>query len=153
MNCYSFTGRYLVLMFRKMLIYSSNETPLYHIFCGMCCSVACICTMDTRVKLLALDVIRLGFYLTYVCLYLIFVRFMRSRMSPGKIVFGVVPSKNYKRCPRKSGLSSLYLSPVKTIIAVPGKVVYCLLCLPLCRGRCLSFLLKLSRMATLLGKS
>ena len=28
-------------------------------------------------------------------------------MSPGKIVFGVVPSKTNKRCPRKSGLSSL----------------------------------------------
>ena len=45
-------------------------------------------------------------------------------MSPGKIVFGVVPSKNDKRCPRKSGLSSLYLSPVIMIIGVPGKVVY-----------------------------
>ena len=49
---------------------------------------------------------------------------MKSRMSPGKIVFDVVPSKNNKRCPRKSGLSSLYLSQVKTIIGIPGKVVY-----------------------------
>ena len=53
------------------------------------------------------------------------------------------------------------LSPVKkkTIFGVPGKVVYlhythyCLLRLPLCRTRCLSFRLKLSRMATFLGKS
>ena len=45
-------------------------------------------------------------------------------MSQGKIVFGIVPSKNDKWCPRKSGLSSLYLSPVKTIFGVPGKVVY-----------------------------
>ena len=29
-----------------------------------------------------------------------------------------------KLCPRKIGLSSSYLSPVKTIIGVPGKVVY-----------------------------
>ena len=50
----------------------------------------------------------------------------------------LVPSKNDKLCPRKSGLSSLY---------------YCLLCLPLCRARCLLFLLKLSWMTTLLGKS
>ena len=26
--------------------------------------------------------------------------FMLSRMSPGKIVFGVVPEKNFKLCPR-----------------------------------------------------
>ena len=31
----------------------------------------------------------------------------------------LVPSKNDNRCPRKNGLS-----PVKTIIGVPGKVVY-----------------------------
>ena len=59
-------------------------------------------------------------------------------MPPGKIVFGVVPSKNGNRCPSKSGLSSLY---------------YCVLCLTLCRARCLSFWLKFNRMATLLGKS
>ena len=59
-------------------------------------------------------------------------------MSPGKMVFGVVPSKNGNRCPRKSGLSSLYV---------------CLLCLPLSRARCLSFWWNLSRMTTLLGKS
>ena len=45
-------------------------------------------------------------------------------MSPGKIVFGVVSSKNDKRCPRNSDLSSLHLSSVKTIIGVPGKRVY-----------------------------
>ena len=50
----------------------------------------------------------------------------------------LIPSKNDNLCPRKSAFSSLY---------------YCLLCLPLCRARCLSFLLKLSRMTTLLGKS
>ena len=44
-------------------------------------------------------------------------------MSPGKIVFGVVSSKNDKRCPKKSDFS-LHLSPVKTIIGAPGKVVY-----------------------------
>ena len=41
-----------------------------------------------------------------------------------------VPCWNDNRCPRKSGVSSLY---------------YCLLCLPLCRNRSLSFLLKPSR--------
>ena len=46
------------------------------------------------------------------------------RCPQEKIVFGVVSSKNDNRCPRKSGLSSLYLSLVKTIIGVPGKVVY-----------------------------
>ena len=50
-----------------------------------------------------------------------------------KIVFGVVPSKNDNRRPRQSGSSSLDS---------------CLLCLPLCRAHCLSFRLKLSRMAT-----
>ena len=64
--------------------------------------------------------------------------FSRNKISPGKIVFGIVPSKNDNQCPRKSGLSSLF---------------YCLLCLPLCRARCLSFRLKLSGMASLLGKS
>ena len=49
-------------------------------------------------------------------------------MSPGKIVFGVVPSKNDNRCPRQSSSSSFY---------------FCLLCLPLCHARCLSFRLKL----------
>ena len=42
----------------------------------------------------------------------------------GKIVFGVIPSKNDNRFPRKSGISSFYLPPVKTIIDVPGKVLY-----------------------------
>ena len=46
---------------------------------------------------------------------------------PRKMVFGVVPSKGDKRCPRKSGLSSLNLFPVKSIIGDPGKVV-CLRC-------------------------
>ena len=45
-------------------------------------------------------------------------------MSPGKIVFGVVPSKNDKRCPGRGGLSLFCLSPVKTIIGVRRKVVY-----------------------------
>ena len=49
----------------------------------------------------------------------------------------LVPCWNCNRCPRKSGLSSLH---------------YCLLFLSLCRTRSLSFLLKLSWMATLLGK-
>ena len=80
----------------------------------------------------------------YFCFYLIF--FLYDFEDPRKIVFGVVPRKRYvvsqenrfifiilvpsqndNRCPRKSGLSSLY---------------YCLLRLPLCRARCLSFLLK-----------
>ena len=72
----------------------------------------------------------------YVCFYLIFFLY-EIEMSPGKIVFGVVPSKNDNRCPRKSSLSSLY---------------YRLLCLPICRARCLSFRLKLSRMATLMER-
>ena len=59
----------------------------------------------------------------YVCFYSIFFLTMKCRMSPGKIVFGVAPSKGDKQCPRRSGLSYLYLSPVKTIIGVPGKVV------------------------------
>ena len=46
------------------------------------------------------------------------------RTSPGEVVFGVVPGKNVKLCPRYSGLSSSYLSPIKLIIGVPGKVVY-----------------------------
>ena len=91
----------------------------------------------------------------YFCSYLIFFLY---EFDAGKIVFGLVPnkndvvsqegwsvifiilvpSKNDNRCPRKSGLSSLH---------------YCLLCLHLSRIRCLSFLLKLSRMATLFGKS
>ena len=54
------------------------------------------------------------------------------------MVIGVAHIKNANRCPRKSGLSSLY---------------YCLFCLPLCRARFLSFRLKLSQMATLLGKN
>ena len=66
----------------------------------------------------------------YVCFYSI--SFFKS------VFFGVVPSKNGNRCPRKSGLSLLY---------------DCLLCLPLCRACCLLFRLKLSWMATLLGKS
>ena len=57
----------------------------------------------------------------------VFIRFsffMKSKMSPGKFVFSVVASKNDKRCPRKSGPSSLYLSQVKTKIGVPRKVAY-----------------------------
>ena len=49
---------------------------------------------------------------------------MNSRTSPGEVGFGVVPGKNVKLCPRQSGLSSSCLCPVKTIIGVPGKVVY-----------------------------
>ena len=45
-------------------------------------------------------------------------------MSPGEVVFGVVPGKYVKLCPRLSDLFSSYLSPVGTIIGVPGKVVY-----------------------------
>ena len=37
------------------------------------------------------------------CVFILFSFFVKSRMSPGKIVFGVVPSKNGK----ESGLSSL----------------------------------------------
>ena len=93
----------------------------------------------------------------YFCFYLIFFLY-EFEMSPGKIVFGVVPRKNDKLCPMKIGLSSPYLSTVKTIIDVPGKVVYlryttvycaCLSVVLIAR----SFLLKLSRMTTLLGKS
>ena len=52
----------------------------------------------------------------------------QEKLSPGKIVFGVVPSKNDNRCPRRIiNSSSLYV---------------CLLYLPLCRARCLSFRLK-----------
>ena len=43
-----------------------------------------------------------------------------SRTSPGEVVFGIVPSKNVKLCPRKSCLSSSCLSQDKTIIGVPG---------------------------------
>ena len=46
---------------------------------------------------------------------------MNSRMSPGKINFGVV-SRKTMLCPRKIGLSSSYLSPVEAVIDVPGKV-------------------------------
>ena len=49
---------------------------------------------------------------------------MISRTSPGEVVFGVAPTKNVNLCPRQSGLSSSYLSPVKLIIVVPGKVDY-----------------------------
>ena len=49
---------------------------------------------------------------------------MNWRTSPGEVVFGIVPSKNVKLCPRYSGLSSSYLSHVGTIIDVQGKVVY-----------------------------
>ena len=42
---------------------------------------------------------------------------------PRKNSFRRCPQKNDKLCPRKIGLSS-YLSPVTTIIDVPGKVVY-----------------------------
>ena len=83
-----------------------------------------------------------------VCFYLIFFLYkiddvprknaFRRWISPEKMVFGFVSTKNRNRCPRKSGLSSLYDS---------------LLCLHLCRARCLSLRLKLRRMATLLGKS
>ena len=51
-------------------------------------------------------------------------------MSPGKIVFGVVPSGGDKRSPTKSGLSSLYLSPVGAVLGVPGKVVILLFVVP-----------------------
>ena len=37
------------------------------------------------------------------------------------MVFGVVPGKIVKLCPRYSDLFSSYLSPVGTIIGVPGK--------------------------------
>ena len=57
------------------------------------------------------------------CFYLISF-FMNSRTSPGGVVFGVVPGKNVGLCPIWSGLSSSHLSPVKTIIGAPGKVVY-----------------------------
>ena len=40
-------------------------------------------------------------------------------MSPGEVVFGVVPGKIVKLY-----LFSSYMSPVGTIIGVPGKVVY-----------------------------
>ena len=70
--------------------------------------------------------------------FILFPFIMKSRISPGKIVFGVVPSKNDNWCHIKSGLSSLF---------------YCLLCPPHCRAPCLSCRLKLSGMATLSGKS
>ena len=47
----------------------------------------------------------------YVYFHLIFFHYEIENVQ-GKMVFGVVPSKNDKYCPRKSGLSSLYLSPV-----------------------------------------
>ena len=62
-----------------------------------------------------------------------------------KIIFGVVSSKNDKLCTRKSSLSSLYLSLVKTKIGDQGKVAY----LHNVCCACLAFLLKLSWMATL----
>ena len=74
---------------------------------------------------------------------------------PGKIVFGVVHRKTIsdKLCPRKIGLSSSYLSPVKTIIDVPGKVVYLHYTTVYCA--CLSVVLVAFRswMITLLGES
>ena len=49
----------------------------------------------------------------------------------------------------------VFSDDIRFIIDVPGVVYsslyYCLLRLPLCRARCISFLLKLSRMTTLLG--
>ena len=45
-------------------------------------------------------------------------------MSPGEVDFGVVPGKYVELCHRQSDLFSSYLSPIRTIIGVPGKVVY-----------------------------
>ena len=53
-----------------------------------------------------------------------FIQFSFFMMSPREVVFGVVPGKNDELCPREGGLSSSCLSPVKTIIGVPGKMVY-----------------------------
>ena len=51
--------------------------------------------------------------------------FMKPRISPGKIVFGVVPSKNYNKCPSKRFIFIIHvLIPSKTIIGVTGKVVH-----------------------------
>ena len=82
------------------------------------------------------------------------------RMSPGEVVFGVVSGENvFKLCPRQSGLPSSYLTPLGTIIGVPGKVVYLFSTTVYCAYLSVvlvpfrSGLLKLSRMATLLEKS
>ena len=56
----------------------------------------------------------------------------------------------FEDVPRKNSFRR-HIPGVKTIIDVPGKVVY--YTTVYCRARCLSFLLKLSRMTTLLGKS
>ena len=60
---------------------------------------------------------------------------MKSTMSPGKIVFGVVPSKDGNRCPRKSGFIFIIL-----LFIVPASL-----------SCSLSFVLV--EMAALLGKS
>ena len=73
----------------------------------------------------------------YFCFNLIFFLYefedvpRKAQMSPEKLVFGVVPSKNDKLCPWKSGLSSSYLSPVKKDNRCPRKsglssLYYCL---------------------------
>ena len=58
----------------------------------------------------------------YFCFYLIF--FLYDFDVPRKNSFRRCPQKNDKLCPKNIGLSSSYLSPVKTIIDVLGKVVY-----------------------------
>ena len=58
----------------------------------------------------------------YFCFYLIFFLYDFEDV-PRKNSFRRCPKKNNKLCSRKIGLSSSYLSPVKTIIDVPGKVV------------------------------
>ena len=73
-------------------------------------------------------------------------------------------SQKKKRCRRKLEILTEasfsiavcvtdHLSGCMYTIPRSSQQLYCLLCLPLCRSRCLSFLLKLSRMTTLLGKS
>ena len=112
-----------------------------------------------------------GLYSLYYCLFCLplcrahclLLRLKLSRMATlsyvlrKKMVFGVVLSKNDNRCPRKSSLSSLYLSSVKTIIGVPGNVVsihYSIVyCARLCRAFCPSFRLKLNQMVILMEKS
>ena len=59
----------------------------------------------------------------YFCFYLIFCLYEFEDV-PKKNSFRRCPQNNEKLCPRKIGLSSSYLSPVKTIIDAPGKVVY-----------------------------
>ena len=59
----------------------------------------------------------------YFCFYLIFFLYEFEDVHR-KNSFRRCPHKKDKLCPRKIGLSSSYLSPVKSIIDVPGKVVY-----------------------------